>query len=149
MYFCIGCMTYFDVRGQAAEEFPDEMHLGAAAVRAVEYVAQGTEKKIEKAWERARAELLCEDVRKRCLRIARETLLCLCREGKISGVRRIKHEVTKKYQDDAIRLLRLLEKNPGIADTPEGFNSIFQSGQADKTQLQVVLALWNKGLIRP
>ncbi|MFZ1041645.1 MAG: hypothetical protein WCA79_16835 [Anaerolineales bacterium] len=100
------------------------------------------------AWDQATEKLL-ESKSSQQKGCPRDAFLALCEEGLVKGIPRVKYcnsVLNKKY---AILALRHLHGDPNLSEQPERLWQIVMEGtkKQHNSQMHVVTALWNSGLI--
>jgi hypothetical protein len=144
---------YFDSgnRPHAGRNPQEEREMGIygkAALRAVELYKKGVEKDPVQAWQSAIAQFTkstCSQ-EKPCPRSA---FLGLCEEGLVSGIPPGTYTTSVKNKAYALRALESLRNDPALARSSSAlWNSIEKNAKNDQGEMDVVLALWNEGLIK-
>ena len=82
----------------------------------------------------------------------RGAYLGLCEEGMVAGVLRGTYTRSKDNKQYAVRAAQLLQHNPGLATAgPEQLWDRVMEGnsKAHNSQMDVVLTLWQRGLLTP
>lgn len=74
----------------------------------------------------------------------------LCEEGLVNGFSKGHYTRSRKNKDYAIRALSLLKQRQDFANNLEGLWRAVTNGEEKKhnSQMDVVVALWNSGLLR-
>jgi len=131
------------------DECPNELNeYGKAAVKAVGRIKQeGLEP--PEAWRKAVA-ACCRSPSSQAKSCPRGAFLGLCEEGLISDVRSGTYTRSRKNKEYAVRAVSILRRES--ARTPPDTATLWRKvlGDERKThnnQMDVVLALWNKGFI--
>jgi hypothetical protein len=127
---------------------------GQAAVRAVESLSKTSADTPRKAWEEAIRKLTTStsSQKKQCPKFV---FLGLCEEGLVKGIEVGDYAGSEKTRnlylrnkECAIQAVDELRKNPSLAKNGKKLWSIVGNGESDTNgQMDVVLALWNGGLI--
>jgi hypothetical protein len=121
---------------------------GKAALRAVDLYKNGVEKDPVQAWQSA-IKNLTESSAMREKPCPKSAFLGLCEEGLVSGIPPGKYTKSLKNKDYALRALETLRKNPALAVSSSAlWNSIETDAKNDQGEMDVVIALWNAGLIK-
>ncbi len=124
---------------------------GFAAINAVKLMKNGVVENPRIAWEEALSKY-CErgshSWKKSC---PRGTFLGLCEEGYVKGISKGSYTNSKKNKSYGIEALKILKKNPKLINNKSQlwrkipkYKEIGQDHQLD-----VVIALWNEGMINP
>ena len=119
---------------------------GRAAVRAVKLIHDGTCKNPEDAWRKALNEYTHSESsrNKSC---PREAFLGLCEEGIVVGIPAGKYTRSKKNKTYAIKAVEMLRKSGRKLNQSDLWTEI-APGVAPDGQMDVVLSLWEQGLIK-
>lgn len=100
------------------------------------------------AWEKAALELFGEGSSNAVKGCPRSAFLGLCEEGIISGVPPGRYTRSVKNKAYAIKSLQLLKENPELANNAGALWERITGGKVShNAQMDVVIALWKKGLI--
>ncbi len=124
---------------------------GKSAIRAVELIQSGDVLYTEDAWKQATTEFFTTKT-KACPKSA---FLGLCEAGLVKGVHQIHIKKPLKEtinKDHAIEAVQLLTENEEYASykSLQLWRAIMQGNQKSHNfQMDVVLALWNNGMISP
>jgi hypothetical protein len=122
-----------------------------AALRAVEiYYAAPTTVTPQEAWETATTELFGAGTPAQKKGCPKGAFLGLCQAGYVSGIPKgdyTRSEMNREYAVDATELLAV---EPQLADNwPELWKRVLNGvSKQHNSQMQVVIALWQKGLLR-
>lgn len=123
---------------------------GVVALKVVELIRIGEEKEPLTAWNIAASEMFgkgSSSQRKDC---PRNAFLGLCEEGLVRGVPNGKYLLrpNNKNKAYAVEAVRLLKANPELAkDKKRLWSEVIKGDEKHNEQMDVVLALWNSGLI--
>lgn len=147
-YVCSKCYALFDVQVDSEGIFKSRKNYGEIAVKAVELMETEVVSNPDIAWEKAVKELFSDETQSRTRKVAKDTFLALCEEGKIVGINLCKTNCSKQTKKEVLNLLKLIKHHPIMSNLPQGLLAISPSGKLKKGQLSVIVALWNNGLIR-
>ena len=143
-YYCIECMSSFKI----SDNEDLNRDYGEIAVRAVEIIEDGIVSNPKDAWDKAFKEMYDGDrIDEYCL-ISRTAFLGLCEEGKVTCVDSDRYTKSRIIKKDALDILHFIEKHPAMTNQPKGIWAVVRPWRKNKGQLNVVLGLWNNGLIR-
>lgn len=122
---------------------------GQAAIRATSFIKQRAATAPEDAWSRAVAETFPNSISSQQKGCPRGAYLGLCEEGLVSGVpagRYTRSQDNKRY---AIQAVRLLWREPALAQDRKMLWRRIMNGVTKRanSQMDIVVALWEKGLI--
>jgi len=123
---------------------------GTAAIEAVRLYRQGLTKSPQDAWEKATSKIFgwgTSSQRKGC---PRNAFLGLCEEGLVRGVEPGDYTRSQKNKSYAVDAVAILQRYPSLAGN---HNRLWSKVLADEhkkhnSQMDVVIALWNAGLIQ-
>ncbi|MDR2069528.1 MAG: hypothetical protein LBP71_06630 [Spirochaetaceae bacterium] len=121
---------------------------GKTALKAVELYKNAVTKDPAAAWQRAIKDFTesPSSQKKGCPKSA---FLGLCEEGLVSGIPPGEYTKSVKNKTYALRALEALRKNPALALSSSAlWNSIEKDAGSDQGEMDVVIALWNAGLIK-
>lgn len=122
---------------------------GEIAVNAVRLIQKGETVDPREAWEKGAKSILdsSSDKKKNCPISA---FLGLCEEGKISKIPCGKYTRSVKNKYYALKALKLLEKDPSLSFNQNILWKKVIDGDrvAHNGQMDVVISLWNEGLIK-
>jgi len=79
----------------------------------------------------------------------KNTFLAICETERVKGVQPGNYTRSTKNKEYALKALNLLDNNPALSNELKHLWEVVQQGKIikDNSQMDVVLALWNKGLI--
>lgn len=124
---------------------------GLAAVEAVTLITDKPDCTPFKGWNQSTNEIYGENTHSQRKGCPKNAFLGLCEEGLIRGIPKGKYvykpdSLNKMYAIEAVRLLR---KNSALVNDKNRLWKEVMNGQrkSHNSQMDVVLALWNKGLI--
>jgi len=123
---------------------------GEVAVKAVGLVVSRTVKNPKYAWEQTASEILTARTSKEkgCPKAA---FLGLCEEGFVKGVPSGNYTSSKENKRYALKAVQILKKTPALkSDKYKLWEEVMKFEGKDiqhANQMDVVIALWNKGLI--
>jgi hypothetical protein len=120
---------------------------GNAAVNAVEYMIKQGEKTPRAAWNRAAKELFVSESsqKKGC---PRATFLGLCQKGLVKSIPEEDYTTSVKNAEYGEKAVKLLKDNSELAtDKMVLWKKITNGAVKHNSQMDVVIALWNEGLI--
>ncbi|ETT77484.1 hypothetical protein C173_03174 [Paenibacillus sp. FSL R7-277] len=124
---------------------------GLAAVEAVSLIMDKPDCTPLKGWNQSTSEIYGENTNSQRKGCPKNAFLGLCEAGLITGISKgnyayKSHSLNKMYALEAVRLLR---KNSVLANDKNRLWKEVMKGQgkSHNSQMDVVLALWNKGLI--
>jgi len=122
---------------------------GQAALKAAKMVANGYVSTPEDGWNRATSEIFGKGSPSQKKGCPRGAFLGLCEEGLIKGISSGNYTSSTKNKRYAIEAIRLLRQNPRFRyDLRSLWNTIQEGGKkTHNSQMDVVVALWNEGLI--
>jgi len=122
---------------------------GQAAIKAVDLIESNRANTPESAWEMATIEIFGAGTSSQSKGCPRSTFLALCEIGKIKGIKSGVYTTARKNKEYAIKALELLVDNPSLSNDPKILWTKIQGGVEKKhnSQMDVVLALWDEGLI--
>jgi hypothetical protein len=101
-----------------------------------------------KAWQSAIAQFT-DSPNSRKKGCPKSAFLGLCEEGLVSGISPGKYTISVKNKTYAFRALEALRKKPALAGYYSSlWNSIETDAKNDQGEMDVVIALWNAGLIK-
>lgn len=122
---------------------------GEVAVKAAQLCQNQPAISPQDAWEKFAAELIESDStsEKGC---PRDAFLGLCQEGFVRGIRRGKYTRSKKNKRYAVMAVRLLKVSPELSREVDRLWEQVLNGEhkSHNSQMNVVVDLWNNGLIR-
>lgn len=101
------------------------------------------------AWEQAAWSVFHHNPASRVKGCPKGAFLGLCEAGLVKGVRPGAYTQSVKNKAYAVRAVKLLRDRPTLADSPDSLWAVVLNGQikAHNSQMDVVTALWHKGLI--
>ncbi len=101
------------------------------------------------AWEEATKQIFGENTDAQNKGCPRDAFLGLCEEGLIKGIPRGRYCNSIKNKKYALSALNYLRQDPSLSRQPANLWEIVMDGEQKKhnSQMDVVLALWNSGLI--
>lgn len=122
---------------------------GTAAVEAVRLYANGLAESPRDAWERSTARIFGSGTSPQCKGCPRNAFLGLCEEGLVKGIEPgnyTRSQANKRYAVSAVTVLR---QRPSLSNDLNGLWTAVSKGESKKhnAQMDVVIALWNNGLI--
>lgn len=122
---------------------------GLSALKAVDLIVSRQANTPESAWEMATLEIFGAGTSGQSKGCPRSTFLALCETGKLKGIESGVYTLAKQNKEYAIKALDLLVDDPSLSSEPKVLWDKVQGGIAKKhnSQMDVVLALWNEGLI--
>lgn len=119
---------------------------GDVAVRAVTIVAEDNVSP-KSAWEKAVREFYPSSESSQWKACPRNTFLGLCEDGIIDGVKNGDYCRSKNNKEYALRAVALLTKNPELALDEKELWSRVGGTTTPNSQMDIVISLWNAGLI--
>ena len=122
---------------------------GQAALKAVDLIKSKRANTPETAWEMATTEIFGAGKFGQSKGCPRNTFLALCETGKVNGIKSGVYTRAKKTREYAIKALELISDNPSLSNDSKTLWNRIMGGIAKKhnSQMDVVLALWDKGFI--
>jgi hypothetical protein len=121
---------------------------GKAALRAVELYKNRDEKDPVQAWQSAIAQFT-DKPNSRKKGCPKSAFLGLCEEGLVSGILPGNYTKSVKNKAYALRAVESLRNDPALARSSSAlWNSIEKDAKNDQGEMDVVIALWNGGLIK-
>jgi Family of unknown function (DUF6979) len=123
---------------------------GEVAVQATRLVQNGRSKSPPDAWDEASCEVFPHSTSLQEKNCPRGAYLGLCEEGLIAGIPSGTYTRSRDNKGYALRAVQLLSDEPALAGLrPEHLWRRVMNGEtkAYNSQMDVVLALWNEGLI--
>lgn len=121
---------------------------GQSALKAVELIRNNDNKDPREAWNRATIEIFGRGSTSQQKGCPRSVFLGLCEEGLIKGVPEGNYCNSPKNKVYAIKAINLLKQNSDYLDDKNGlWNKSVGEYKAHNNQMDVVIALWEKGLI--
>lgn len=121
---------------------------GEAAVQAVLFAREGLE--LPQAWARATQEVFPGKIASQKKACPKGTFLGLCEDGYVAGVRSGDYTRSADNKGYAIEAVRLLRSNPALADRGQTvlWEQVMKGrDKVPNSQMDVVLTLWERGLI--
>lgn len=122
---------------------------GEAAIRATRYVTSGAALCPRAAWVRAIAELPISDSsrKKSC---PRNAFLGLCEAGRVVGIKAGKYGASNPNPNGqyALAAHQILKSTPSLSKNKKALWAKAAPPIKQNEQMEVVIALWNKGLLR-
>ena len=122
---------------------------GEAAILATRFVTSGVVPCPRAGWDRAIAELSNSDSsrKKGC---PRNAFLGLCEAGRIVGINARKYGVRSPNKNGqyALAAHQILESTPNLSNNPKALWAKAAPLKKENHQMEVVIALWNKGLLQ-
>jgi hypothetical protein len=103
---------------------------------------------IEELWSRAAKEVFetKSSQEKGC---PKNTFLALCEEGLVKGIPKGNYTKSEKNKSYALNTVAILKNNPNNSFTPkELWDKLELGDKRSNSQMDVVLALWENGLIK-
>lgn len=122
---------------------------GQAALKAVQLVVSQRATTPGEAWEIATIEIFGAGTSSQAKGCPKNTFLALCETGKVNGVKAGKYTKSDKNKGYAIKALELLYSEPLLQKDPNILWKKILDGteKSHNSQMNVVLALWDNGLI--
>ncbi|MBO8129813.1 MAG: hypothetical protein H0Z39_11580 [Peptococcaceae bacterium] len=122
---------------------------GEIAIRAVALLQVEECADPSKAWDKAAAEVFTESVSSRKKGCPKNAFLGLCEEGRVKGVPAGTYTRSTKNKLYAVRAIEILQNQPELAlDLKRLWEMVVQGNQIrHNQQMNVVVSLWNAGLI--
>lgn len=122
---------------------------GEAAIAAVQMVATGRAKHPCDAWVAAVKRVFPDSASSQAKGCPRGAFLGLCESGLVKGVPGGSYTRSKLNKQYAINAVQLLHRRPNLVGDP---NQLWQlvfgrAAKVENSQMDVVLALWQRGLI--
>ena len=121
-------------------------NFGNAAIKAVELIREGSCNNPEEAWNKSLNEHT-DSENSRSKGCPREAFLGLCEEGIVVGIPAGKYTSSKKNKAYAIKAVGMLRKSERKLNQNDLWTEI-APGVAPDGQMDVVLSLWKRGLIK-
>jgi hypothetical protein len=124
---------------------------GRAAMLAVALCRFGRDNSPEKAWERAVAEVFPDSQSSQEKGCPKNTFLGLCQEGLVKGIGRGEYTNSQLNREYGIKAVGLLQSDPELSGDMDVLWERVMAGEAKlhNSQMDVVLSLWNEGLLTP
>ncbi len=122
---------------------------GDAAITAVRLVASGGAKHAADAWEVAVDRFFPDSPSSRAKGCPRGAFLGLCESGLVKGVPNGSYTRSKLNKQYAVAAVLILRKRPSLVGDPGQLWQIVvgSAAKVQNSQMDVVLALWKRGLI--
>jgi len=122
---------------------------GKAALKAAKMVANGSASSSEDAWNLATSDLFVKGSPSQKKGCPRGAFLGLCEEGLVKGILPGNYTSSVKNKRYAVEAVKILRQNPGLGSDLKSLWKIIQKGdkKSHNSQMDVVAALWNEGLI--
>ena len=123
---------------------------GQSAINAVDLMETKQANTPKIAWEMATINIFGIGTSSQSKGCPRNAFLALCETGKVKGIQSGVFTSSKKNKSYAIKALDLLVINPSLSNDLRHLWSKVQNGIDKKhnSQMDVVVALWSKGLIK-
>ena len=119
-----------------------------AAVLAVELISSGNCAKPAAAWHQATSKLFPSSASLRNKGCPKGAFLGLCNEGLVVGVDSGNYSKSSKNGEYAIDAVKVLRKNKFLASQPDLlWKKVAGNAKTQNNQMDVVIALWEAGLI--
>ena len=122
---------------------------GQAAIKAVELIDSKHATNPGTAWDMATIEIFGAGTSGQSKGCPRSTFLALCETGKVKGIESGVYTSARQNKKYAIKALELLFDDPSLSNDPKILWTRIQGKikKSHNSQMDVVLALWNKGFI--
>ena len=119
-----------------------------AAIEAVKLLEDDTCSNSMEAWEQSTSNLFGQGTHSQVKGCPRGAFLGLCEEGLVNGVKPGNYCKSIKNKAYAVNAVKLLKKNPELAVNKSKlwYKSVGEP-KAHSSQMDIVIALWEKGLI--
>jgi len=144
LYYCIKCHHYYHIDQHGTQD----IEWGEIAVHAAEIIEDGAVSDPLAAWENAVQDMGMPSSRAPQASLARDTFLWLCETGVVYGVTPCGYTASGKVKQCVQDALKQIRVNPLVADHPDQLKKKTQTDDASKSMIDVILALWDNGLIR-
>lgn len=122
---------------------------GQASIKAVKLITAQNCLAPEEAWKIATIEVFGIGTTSQMKGCPKNTFLALCETGKVKGIKAGSYTKSTKNKGYAIKALELLSEEPSYSENPNLlWNKVINDiPKKHNSQMNVVLALWNEGLI--
>lgn len=122
---------------------------GEAPIQATKLYTSKLVNSPQGAWERATNNIFGEGTSSQRKGCPKDAFLGLCEEGLVKGIPRGKYTNSIKNKDYAVRAVAILKNNPSLASNTIALWKCVLRGidKQHNSQMDVVTALWNNGLI--
>lgn len=122
---------------------------GEAAVKAVKYLNEQKLDSPNKAWNQVTIEIFGEGSSSQKKGCPKNTFLGLCEEGVIEGVSSGIYTKSKKNKEYGLKAVKILSERNNKFDQKTLWNEVIEKQDTKhNSQMDVVLSLWNEGMIR-
>jgi len=123
---------------------------GNAALKAVEFYTNGQAASLEDAWSEATATIFGRGTSSQKKGCPKDTFLGLCQAGLVKGIPSGTYTRSRKNKQYGLDAVAMLKQNPLLANAPIALWNRVLRGElkAHNHQMNVVVSLWNKGLLK-